>query len=177
MAKKQNFIQSLLLLGAIAGIGFTIFENREALGQKLGQRKTTVDGLTPNTSTQTTKPIQTQQTPSQQATPDIIPVSQQVSVSARPIEQAPRPVRPISKSTKKRFQQIDTTPQVRKPEFLSSTSILNPKAFNKKKFGIDTSLLTSALEKSASDRSIDERKQIEQERARNVFDSRSISNF
>ena len=68
-------------------------------------------------------------------------------------------------------------PQVRKPSFLSREEKSNPIAFNQRKFGINEKKLQTAVSKSSSKRSIEERKAIEAEKARRQFDSRSITNF
>ena len=67
--------------------------------------------------------------------------------------------------------------QVRKPQFVSNEEKSDPTKFNKRKFGIDEEQLQKAQDKSSSKRTIDEKKLIEAEKARQVFDSRSISNF
>jgi len=186
MVKKTNFIQSLLILGAIAGIGFALFENREALAQTIRRTPSSTEQLTPKKPTVLGTP--------DFVPPVIAPPQQQVSkfrvidpITTTPSPRAPEPApqpfprTPLPSRTPQRILDrlalIDKTPRVLKPEFLAPTDIINPKEFNKRKFGIDNTLLVSALDKSASDRSLEERKQIEQERARNVFDSGSISNF
>jgi hypothetical protein len=190
LAKKDNLIKSLVLLGAIVGIGFALFENREALGQKLTFRPKTQDELkpeSPQTTPNGTKPIisagDLNKSPQQLKTQVIVQAPSLSTVSTRIVETAPQPTRretprrTISQKQQESFDEINRTPQVRKPSFLAPQDILNPKAFNKRKFGIDTDVTKRALQKSASDRSIEERKNIAQERARQTFDSRSISNF
>ncbi len=53
----------------------------------------------------------------------------------------------------------------------------NVDAYAKQKYGIDYDKLKSAKGKTVSKRTVDERKQIEAEKARQIFDSRSISNW
>lgn len=67
--------------------------------------------------------------------------------------------------------------QVRKPEFTTPEERANPVTFNERKFGINEEKLQIAVTKSPAARSIDERKLIEAEKAREIFDSRSITNF
>jgi len=188
LVKKTNFIQSLFLLAAIVGVGFAVFTNREALAQTFTSRPTTQSELTPQQPTTSDRiesaPILTKST-SFRKSQIIVPTGGLVQQSTFAPEPAPQPTplrRPtprqiISPEQRESFDEINRTPQVLKPSFLSKQEIFNPKAFNKRKFGIDTDLTARALQKSASDRSLEERKNLAQERARGTFDSRRITNF
>ena len=67
--------------------------------------------------------------------------------------------------------------QVRKPEFVSKSNRANPTRFNKRKFGIDEVALQIAQTKSSSKLTTKEKLLIEAEKAGEIFDSRSITNF
>lgn len=180
MARKRNFIQSLVILGAIAGIGFTLFENREALAQTIKSRKTTQDDLTPkspeiDTATQSTDtvlpPSELNKTPSLASPQVTVSLKQQAFAPQQIFDSAPTPIITTPKITQR------SRPRVLRPQFLAPRDVLNPKEFNKRKFGIDPDLTRQALKKPKSRRTIQERKQLEANRARQVFDSSSITNF
>ena len=61
--------------------------------------------------------------------------------------------------------------------FTSPWARTNTKDYSKQKYGVDYDLLKSGAEKSESRRTVDEKKQIEAEKAKQVFDSRSINNW
>jgi len=179
LVKKINFVKSLGFLALIVGIGFFAFENRKVFADKLTTRGTTQTGLTPN-ETPLKKigdlgPV-TQPSEQNKQQTQIIQGERKSQVI---VQQTPTQ---IIQAPQTQTQRITTAPSetrtlVRRPEFLTKTQILNPKAFNKRKFGIDASLTRQALKKPASSRTITERKQLEANRARQVFDSSKISNF
>ena len=67
--------------------------------------------------------------------------------------------------------------QVLKPEFISKTDLANPEAFNLRKFGIEEQALQTAISKPTGKLTTKEKLLIEAEKARLIFDSRSITNF
>ncbi len=62
-------------------------------------------------------------------------------------------------------------------KFSSPWARENTTQYAKQKYGIDYNLLTKAVSKSPSRRTINEKKQIEAEKARQIFDSRKINNW
>ena len=61
--------------------------------------------------------------------------------------------------------------------FTSPENSKNPDKYAKEKYGIDYDTLTKAVSKAEPKRTIDEKKAIEAAKAREIFDSRDISNW
>lgn len=179
MVKTNKLIKSLVILGAIVGIGFTLFENREALAQRIIPRRTTADGLTPQVPTtpqvDIQAPLEQPSLANRQQIQIVAPVRTFVTAPA-PIVQA-QPSQRLPLRTERFIQQEISRPSVLRPEFLARQDILNPKAFNQRKFGTNVDLLRSGLSKPEPQRSRAEKLQIEADKARQVFDARSITNF
>jgi len=179
LVKKDNFVKSLALLGLVVGVAFFAFENRGVISQRIGQRATTATGLTPVTKTTDSFGTAIPQ-PSQanrQAEPITLGLKEPVAI----IQQTPtRTVQQPSATPsriQKRITAAETTPQVLRPEFLTRTEIINPKAFNKRKFGIDPKLARTALKKPEGQRTRAEKLQLANLRAMETFDSSKITNF
>ena len=79
-------------------------------------------------------------------------------------------------SDRKELPKSTEAPQVRKIQFTTPAEKANPKEFNEKKFGINEAALQEALaQKTPLTRQ--QKLLIEAEKAREKFDSRSITNF
>ena len=176
LVKKDNFIKSIAFLTLIVGIGFFAFENRKVFAEKLTNRATTQTELTPD-APKTTEPLIEPSQQNKQQTQIIQGERQsQVIVVQTPTQIVQAPQSQVSRITE-RITSAETKPLVLKPEFLAPSEILNPKAFNKRKFGIDTDLARSALSKTEPERTIAEKKQLENLKAMGTFDSSKITNF
>lgn len=181
LVKKDNFVKSLGLLALIAGAAFFAFENRQVFADKLTQRETTQTGLTkqeaPLTTPNGTDPI-IQPSESNKQQTQVVQGARKTQVI---FQESPTQIvqQPQNQRTRieRRITRAETKPLVLRPEFLKRSDILNPKAFNKRKFGIDTKLARSALKKSPSGRTRAEKLQLANLRAMQTFDSSKITNF
>jgi len=182
LVKKNNFIKSIAFLALVVGIGFFAFENRDALGKLTTRRATTRSELTQTTpATLTPKESLTPLPQPSEANRQAEPISFGIKTQPAIIQETPtQTVRQPSRTRSRiqtRITRAETQPLVRRPEFLKRTAILNPKAFNKRKFGIDTKLARSALKKRPSRRTRAEKLQFENLRAMKTFDSSKLTNF
>lgn len=196
MARKDNFVKSLGLLAVIVGIAFFAFENRKVFGEALTNRGTTATGLKPEA------PLEELKTPQE---PAIAPNEQnnregQIIQGVKPItpivtdvptpivkptgRRKPTPVRtPTPTAVTNRIQGLvdraNKQTLTLTDEFLTEEDIKNPKAFNKRKFGIDTDVLQRVVDKTIAGEELTlvEKKAKEAERATQEFDSKGITNF
>lgn len=183
LVKKDNFVKSIALLALIAGIAFFAFENRQVFADTLTRRPTTQTGLTPQTPAPTT-------TTTDEPTPLIQPSQQnrqqgQIIQGARRtpviIQQSPTQIVQQPQERVQRIERVitqaETQPLVRRPEFLARSDILNPKAFNIRKFGIDPELARRALKTPEPQQTRAQKLQLANLRAMETFRSSDITNF
>jgi hypothetical protein len=105
-----------------------------------------------------------------------VPIYQNVGQQSAPSKGDP-PRESKSNPTLTQYIKNDKTKSSINNTFSSPWANQNPTEYNKKKYGVNYELLTKAVSKSESKRTVNEKKQIEAEKARQIWDSRSINNW
>jgi hypothetical protein len=185
LVKKSNLPQSLILLSGLAGIGFLFIQNRKVISQGVGNlltRKPTPQDGEPTPES----PLARAPLPAKDISligMDSLRRKTPRFVAPPPTERAKRqPTRTeeLSADTGKvrtgtrRSRQLQEN--VRKPSFLSEAEKVSEKA-TERKFGITRRPSTKEGRKRPKGRVTRLKLFEEQEKARKIFDARSIVNF
>ncbi len=186
-------IKTILTLFAVGGVAGAAFYFRDGITESFASGKDKVTGLKDtlqegsrgsnnsqlpleNNNIDTNKPLNKSQTETLVYVP-IYHNNGQQSIQKNDDGTLKRPERKPNPTIQKYNSDSRKKTQRTISKFTSPEDKENVERYEKRKYGIDNKLLTKAVTKSPSRRNIEERKQIEAEKARNVFDSRKISNW
>ncbi len=186
MVKKSNLPQSLILLSALAGAGFLFIQNRKVISEGVG--KFITRRPTPQAPKDTDKEPPLRQDPLPPKDIRVIMIEDRRRKTTRPMFRLPtedprrQPTRTeeLTADTGKvrtgtrRSRQLQEN--VRKPSFLSEREKVSEKA-TERKFGITRRPSTKEGRKRPKGRVTRLALFEEQQKARKIFDARSIVNF